>query len=261
MVTAAAEARAVSSRRFDGKVAVVTGGGTGIGLATATRLHDEGARVAIGGRNVRALEEAARSIGERVVCIGVDVTNMESIDGMFREVAGRVGLIDVLFVNAGVGRFASLVNTDEGLYDEIFATNTRGAFFTVQRALPHMNDGAAIVFNAIAPVAPAWRRPGTSAYTASKAALLSFTQTLAIELAERRIRVNAVSPGPTLTAIYEHAGVPQAVIEERRARIASAAPMKRFASADEIAAAVVFLASPEASYITGAEIRVDGGLA
>jgi len=123
-----------------------------------------------------------------------------------------------------------------------------------------MNDGAAIVFHAIAPVAPAWRRPGTSVYTASKVALLSFTKTLATELVERSIRVNAISPGPTLTPIYEHAGVPPAAIEERQAKIANAPPMKRFATTDEVAAAVVVLASSDASYINGEEIGVDGAV-
>ncbi len=167
----------------------------------------------------------------------------------------------VPFTRSGIGRITPGATVGEVLFDEIFATNTRGAFFTVRRALPHMNDGAAIVFHAIAPVAPAWRRPGTSVYTASKVALLSFTKTLATELVERSIRVNAISPGPTLTPIYEHAGVPPAAIEERQATIANAPPMKRFATADEIAVAVVFLASSDASYINGEEIGVDGGMA
>jgi NAD(P)-dependent dehydrogenase (short-subunit alcohol dehydrogenase family) len=206
-------------KRFEGKVAVVTGGSSGIGLATAARFHAEEARTAIAGRNAPKLEEAARSIGDGIVCVETDVAKLDDLDRLFRTIEYRLGRIDVLFVNAGIGRVASIADTSDGLYDEVFAVNTKGAYFTLQKALPYLNDGASIILNAIAPVSPAWRRPATSAYTASKGALRSFAETAAVELADRRIRVNAVSPGPILTPIYAHSGLPADAARERRARM------------------------------------------
>jgi NAD(P)-dependent dehydrogenase (short-subunit alcohol dehydrogenase family) len=247
-------------KRFEGKVAVVTGGSSGIGLATAARFHAEEARTAIAGRNAPKLEEAARSIGDGIVCVETDVAKLDDLDRLFRTIEYRLGGIDVLFVNAGIGRVAFIADTSEGLYDEVFAVNTKGAYFTLQKALPYLNDGASIILNAIAPVSPAWRRPGTSAYTASKGALRSFAETAAVELADRRIRVNAVSPGPILTPIYAHSGLPADAARERRARMESDMPMKRLGKPEEVASVVAFLASEDAAFITGQEIIVDGGM-
>ncbi len=247
-------------KRLEGKVAVVTGGNSGIGLATAKRLQEEGAQVAIAGRNAQTLEEAAQSMGNGVVAVQADVTKLEDIDRLYRTVAQELGRIDVLFVNAGVGKYAPLTDMSESLYDEVFAINTKGAYFTLQKALPYLNDGASIILTALAPVAPAWRRPGTSAYSAAKAALRSLARTAAAELAERRIRVNAVSPGPILTPIFQRAGLRSEEMDERLAQVIAAVPMKRLGKPEEVASVVAFLASSDASYITGEEINVDGGM-
>jgi len=188
-------------KRFENKVAVVTGGNSGIGLATAQRLHEEGARLAIVGRNIHTLEEAARTIGDDVLAVQADVTKLSEIDRLYRTVTQELGRIDVLFVNAGVGKFAALIDMLESLYDEMFAINTKGAYFTLTKAIPSLNDGASIILIALAPITPPWRRPGTSAYSTAKAALRAVAQTAAVELAPRGIRVNVVSPGPILIPI------------------------------------------------------------
>jgi NAD(P)-dependent dehydrogenase (short-subunit alcohol dehydrogenase family) len=247
-------------KRLEGKVAVVTGGNSGIGLATAKRLQEEGAQVAIAGRNAQTLEEAAQSMGNGVVAVQADVTKLEDIDRLYRTVAQELGRIDVLFVNAGVGKFAALIDTSESLYDEIFAINTKGAYFTLTKAIPYLNDGASIVLIALSPINPPWRRPGTSAYSAAKAALRAVAQTAAVELAPRGIRVNVVSPGPTLTPIYQQAGLSKEKTEERLDQISTTVPLSRLGKPEEVASVVAFLASSDASYITGEEIHVDGGM-
>src|SRR6266851_1789675 len=247
-------------KRFENKVAVVTGGNSGIGLATAKRLHEEGARLAIVGRNAQTLEEAARTIGDGVLAVQADVTKLSEIDRLYGTVTQELGQIDVLFINAGVGKFAALVNTSESLYDELFAINTKGAYFTLTKAIPYLNDGASIILIALAPINPPWRRPGTSAYSAAKAALRAVAQTAAVELAPRGIRVNVVSPGPILTPIFQQAGLSPEKTRERLDQMSAAVPLSRLGKPEEVASVVAFLASSDASYITGEEIHVDGGM-
>jgi NAD(P)-dependent dehydrogenase (short-subunit alcohol dehydrogenase family) len=244
--------------RFDGQVALVTGGGSGIGLATAARLHQEGCRVAIAGRDERLLHEAAASIGGDLLAVPADVASPEEIDRLLSAVAQAYGRIDVLFVNAGLKTFRPLPDTTEAYFDEVFAVNAKGAFFTLQKAAPYLNDGASVILCGLAPVHPAWRRPGTSVYTASKAALRSFAHSAAAELAPRGIRVNTVNPGPIDVPSPTH--LPPDVMADRARRMAEAAPMKRLGTPGEVAGVVAFLASTDASYITGQEITVDGGI-
>ena len=247
-------------KRFENKVAVVTGGNSGIGLATAKRLHEEGARLAIVGRNAQTLEEATRAIGDGVLTVQADVAVLSEIDRLYRTVTQELGRIDVLFVNAGVGKFAALIDTSESLYDELFAINTKGAYFTLTKAISSLNDGASIILIALAPFTPPWRRPGTSAYSAAKAALRAVAQTAAVELAERRIRVNVVSLGPILTPMYQQAGLSPEKMQERLDRMSATVPLARLGKPEEVAGVVAFLASSDASYITGEEIHVDGGI-
>ena len=245
-------------KRLEGKVAVITGGNSGIGLATAKRFLDEGARVAISGRNQQTLDEAAKQLGKDVLAVKSDTAKVSEIESFLNAVAKKFGKIDVLFVNAGVAKFAPLTDTSEGLYDEQFNINVRGAYFTIQKALPHLNDGASIILNTS--VAGTTGMAATSAYSSTKAAMRSFARTLASELVGRNIRVNAVAPGPIVTPIIGRTGLPQAAIDEFSKKVIEDVPMKRFGQPEEVAGVVAFLASSDASYITGVELNVDGGL-
>jgi NAD(P)-dependent dehydrogenase (short-subunit alcohol dehydrogenase family) len=245
-------------KRFEGKVAVVTGGNSGIGLATAKRFQEEGAKVAISGRSKKTLDEAVKTIGNGVVAVQSDVANLTDIDKLFAEVSRKLGKIDVLFVNAGVAKFAPLAETSERLYDEQFDINIKGAYFTIQKALPLLSDGASIILNTS--VADSKGTVGTSAYSATKAALRSLARTVAAEVAERGIRVNTVAPGPIVTPIFGRTGLPKEAVDEFAKEIVTKVPLKRFGQPEEVAATVAFLASQDASYITGVEINVDGGM-
>jgi NAD(P)-dependent dehydrogenase (short-subunit alcohol dehydrogenase family) len=247
-----------SMDRLQGKVAVVTGGNSGIGLATAQRLQQEGARVAIAGRSKLTLDQAVKTIGNGVLAVQADVSSLTDVDRLYAEVAQKLGKIDILFVNAGVAKFAPLADTSEALYDEQFDTNIKGAYFTIQKALPYLNDGASIILNTS--VVDSQGTPGASAYAATKAALRSLARTAAAEFAARGIRVNTVAPGPIVTPIFGKTGLPQEALEAFSKEIIAKVPMKRFGQPEEVAATVAFLASQDASYITGVEINVDGGL-
>jgi len=245
-------------KRLEGKVAVITGGNSGIGLASAKRLQEEGARVAIAGRSQKTLDEAAKSLGKDVLAIQADVSKLEDIDKIYAAVAKKFGKIDVLFVNAGIAQFAPFAQTTESLYDDIMETNTKGAYFTIQKAIPHLNDGASIILNTS--VAGIKGTENTSVYSSTKAALRSFARTAAAELAGRNIRVNAVAPGPIVTPIFGRTGLPQEAVDAFAKEIVGKVPLKRFGQPEEVAGAVAFLASSDASYITGVELNVDGGM-
>lgn len=244
-------------KRFEGKTVVITGGNSGIGLATAKLFREEGARVAISGRDQKTLDEAVKTIGGDVLAVKADVAKVGDIDKLFAQVVAKFGKIDALFANAGIAKFAPVGDSTEQMFDETFDINVKGLYFTVQKALPHLNDNAGIVLNSS--VVNAKGNPSSSVYSASKAAVRSLARTFARELVDRGIRVNVVSPGPIATPIFGRTGLPQAAIDEFAEGIKSRVPMKRFGTPEEVGHAVLFLASSEASYITGVELNVDGG--
>ena len=244
-------------KRLEGKVAVVTGGNSGIGLATAKRLHQEGAKIAISGRSKKTLDEAVKIIGNGLLAVQADAAKLADTDRFFAEVSQKLGKIDVLFVNAGIAKFAPFAETSESTFDEQFDINIKGAYFTIQKALPFLNDGASIILNTS--VVNRKGSEGTSAYAATKAALRSLARTAAAELVGRGIRVNTVAPGPIVTPIFGRTGLPKEAIDEFAKNVLERIPMKRFGQPEEVAGVVAFLASQDASYITGVEINVDGG--
>jgi len=244
--------------KLTGKVAVVTGGNSGIGLATAKLFREEGAKVAISGRDQKTLDEAVKTIGGDTLAVRSDVAKLSDIDALFAAVKNKFGKIDVLFVNAGIAKFAPFEQSDESFFDEHFNVNVKGAYFTIQKALPLLNDGAAIVLNAS--VAGSKGTGTASTYSATKAALRSFARTLTTELIGRGIRVNVVSPGPIETPIFGRLGLPKEAVEDFAKHAIAQIPMKRFGQPEEVAKAVLFLATADSSYISGQEIFVDGGM-
>ena len=249
----------MNSRRFDGKVALVTGGNSGIGLAVAKGLVDEGARVVIVGRNAETVARSAADLGAAARGVVADTSRLADLDRVIaatREFGG--GRLDVLFANAGVGTFGPLAATTEAMWDTTFDINVKGVYFTVQKSVELMQAGGAIVLNAS--VAAGKGNPGSSVYGASKAAVRSFGRTIAAELVGRGIRVNVVSPGPIETPIFDRTKAPPQQVAEIKAAMLARNPMKRFGTTDEVTAAVLFLASDAASFITGVDLLVDGGV-
>ena len=243
--------------RLNGKTAVITGGNSGIGLETAKSFIAEGARVVIFGRDRNTLDAAARSLGENAAAVRGDVSNIDDLDTLFTTARETLAGIDILFVNAGIGNPRPFEEIDEADFDQTVGVNIKGAFFTVQKALPHLNRGASIIFNTS--TLDEKGMPGMSVYSATKAALRSMTRTLAAELAPKGIRVNSIAPGPIETPIYERMGLSPEAMQEMARTIAGQVPAGRFGKPSEIALPVVFLASDESSYMTGAELTVDGG--
>jgi NAD(P)-dependent dehydrogenase (short-subunit alcohol dehydrogenase family) len=244
--------------KLNGKVVVITGGNSGIGLGTARAFVREGARVAIMGRDRATLDAALRELGGAAISVQGDVSKLEDLDRLYDAVRRQLGQVDVLFVNAGVGEMRSLDAVDETHFDRLFSINVRGAYFTIQKALPLLNDGAAIVLNTS--IANSQGHATMSVYSATKAALRSLARTLSAELVERRIRVNAISPGPIDTPIFDRLGLPAESRNDIAEAFRAQVPMKRFGTTEEIASAVLFLASDESSFILGHELVVDGGM-
>jgi NAD(P)-dependent dehydrogenase (short-subunit alcohol dehydrogenase family) len=241
--------------KLEGKIALITGGSSGIGLATAKRFVNEGANVFITGRREAELAAAVKEIGKNVTGVQGDVSKLGDLDRLFAQIKREKGKLDVVFANAGIPNLAPFGKITEEQYDSVFNGNVKGLLFTVQKALPLLPDGASIILNAS--IVASKGLPDWSVYSATKAAVRSFARTWTTDLKDRRIRVNAVSPGFTDTAPWHSIEA----AEERMKAIASTVPLGRFGTPDEIAKAVVFLASDDSSYITGTELFVDGGFA
>ena len=242
--------------KLQGKVAVVTGGNSGIGYASARKLKQEGAEVVITGRSPEKVQAAAEELGVRGLV--ADVTSLPAIDGLVEEVGSEFGGVDILFVNAGIFQPAPVGQVTEEMFDHQMGINFKGAVFTIEKFLPILNDGASIIN--LSSVNAYTGMPNTAVYAASKAALNSYTRTAATELAPRRIRVNAVNPGPVATPIFSKTGMPQEQLNGFAEAMQNRVPLKRFGQPEDIANLVAFLASDDASFITGGEYNIDGGI-
>jgi len=245
--------------KLEGKIALITGGNSGIGLATAKQFVNEGAYVFITGRRKPELDAAVKEIGRNVTAVQGDVSNLGDLDRLFAQIKREKGKLDIVFANAGVAKFAPFGTITEQFYDSIFNTNVKGLLFTVQKALPLLPDGASIILNAS--VVGSKGLPMNSVYSATKAAVRSFARTWTTDLKGRRIRVNAVSPGSTDTPGLSDLLATTEAGQQRLKMISNTVPLGRLGTPNEIAKAVVFLASDDSSYITGAELFVDGGFA
>jgi NAD(P)-dependent dehydrogenase (short-subunit alcohol dehydrogenase family) len=245
--------------KLEEKIALITGGNSGIGLATAKQFVNEGAYVFITGRRDPELAAAVKEIGRNVTGVQGDVSNLGDLDRLFAQIKQEKGKLDIVFANAGVAKYAPLGTITEEFYDSIFSINVKGLLFTVQKALPLLPDGASIILNAS--IVASKGLSANSVYSATKAAVRSFARTWTTDLKHRRIRVNAVSPGSTDTPGLSDLLASAEVGRERLKMISNIVPLGRLGTSDEIAKAVVFLASDDSSYITGTELFVDGGFA
>lgn len=243
--------------RLQGKVAVVTGGSSGIGLAVAKRLVDEGAHVFITGRRASELEKAKADLGRNVTAVQGDVAKLEDLDRLYATVKAEKGSVDIIIANAGIVEFIPFEETTVGHFDNTFGVNARGTYFTVHKALPLLKDGASIVL--IGSTAHLSGVPVLSTYAATKAAIRSFARTWTSALASRRIRVNTVSPGATDTPIFDTVATTKEQSDAMKAGMAADVPLGRIARPEEIASAVFFLASDEGSFVNGVDLAVDGG--
>ena len=244
--------------KLNGKVAVITGANSGIGLATAKLFVQEGAKVVITGRRQEAIEEAANTLEGEVLAITADAGNLADNQRVISETVNKFGKIDILFLNAGIAPFSPVASTGEDLFDETIKTNLKGPFFTVKEAIPHLSSNAAIIFNTT--IAHTKGFPNMGAYVASKAGLRSLARVLSNELSEKGIRVLSVSPGPIETPLYGKLGLPEEQVKSLGEQFAAQVPLGRFGNAEEIARTVLFLASEDASFINAVELQVDGGL-
>lgn len=247
------------SNRLEGKVAVVTGGSTGIGLATAKRFVEEGAYVFITGRRQKELDAAVKTIGKNVTAVVGDVSKLEDLDRLYETIKKEKGHVDVVFANAGGGEFAPLGEITEEHYQSTFDRNVKGLIFTVQKALPLFERGGSIILNAS--IAGYKAMPAFSVYSATKAAVRSFARGWTVDLQGRGIRVNALSPGPIQTPAIDGLAETEEQKQQFKSTLESSVPLGRIGQPEEIASAAVFLASDESSFMTGAELTVDGGMA
>ena len=247
------------AKKLEGKVAVITGGSSGIGLATAKTFVDEGAYVFIMGRRQAELDSAVKHIGRNVTAVRGDVSNLGDLDRLYDTVRKQKDRVDILFANAGIGELAPLGTITEEHYDKVFNVNVKGLLFTVQKALPLFKDGGSILLNAS--VAGSKGMEAFSVYSATKAAVRSFARSWTTDLKSRKIRVNAISPGPIETPIFNTMGLTTEQIAGFKTGVVSSVPLGRFGSSDELAKAALFLASDDSSYIAGIELFVDGGMA
>jgi NAD(P)-dependent dehydrogenase (short-subunit alcohol dehydrogenase family) len=250
--------RSPMPKKLEGKVSVITGGNSGIGLATAKRLVEEGAQVFITDRRQSELDEAVAQIGKHVIGVQGDVSHLADLDRLFATVKEQHGRLDVLFANAGVGALAPIGSISEAHFDKALNINVKGLLFTVQKALPLFTDGGSIILNAS--IAASKGTEGSSVYGATKAAVRSFARCWTTDLKHRKIRVNTISPGPIETPIFNKAGLTREQIDEFKVSQVSAVPMGRMGKPDEVAKAAVFLAADGSSYVTGIELFVDGGV-
>ncbi|MFT0878820.1 SDR family oxidoreductase [Rhodopseudomonas sp. G2_2311] len=243
--------------RLSGKTALITGGNSGIGLATAKLFVAEGARVTITGRNRARLDAAARELGAQALAVEADVTDIAAIENAVARAAERFGKLDIVFANAGIPGATPLGGTSLSAFEQVIRTNLTAVFFTVQAALPYLNDGASIILNGS--VISVLGNPGFAAYAASKAGLRGMARVMASELSPRNIRVNVVAPGGARTPIWKDAAPTDQAMAVLEQRIAAATPLGRIAEPEHIAKTVLFLASDDAAHIQSAEIFVDGG--
>jgi NAD(P)-dependent dehydrogenase (short-subunit alcohol dehydrogenase family) len=255
MITHRKEKSVMSS--LEGKVAIVTGGNSGIGLATARAFHASGASVVIAGRDHETLEEVARELGHHVLAVRADVTKLSDIDQLMARAYETFGKLDILFVNAGIFKGAPLEEVDEAAFDEMMNANVKGAYFTVQKALPFFNAPASIIFNGS--VNALTGLPDSSLYTANKGAIHALARALATELIGRGIRVNTITIGPTATRLLTRSGSSQTILDAQDVARISRSPVKRLGRPEEVANVALFLASEDSSFVVGSEIAADGG--
>jgi len=246
------------TNRLEGKIALITGGTTGIGQATARRFHDEGAHVIVTGRNPETLELARQELAGVAEVVASDASDPVAIAALFADIKARHGRIDVLFLNAGIAQFAPFDQAPEDQFDKLFALNVKGPWLALKHASPLLPEGASVIVNTS--IAGQKGMANTSLYAATKAALNAFARSAAVELSGRGIRINAVSPGPIETPIYGKLGMHQEAVDDFAASVLTQVPLGRFGRADELASAVAFLASSDASYVQGIQLTVDGGV-
>jgi NAD(P)-dependent dehydrogenase (short-subunit alcohol dehydrogenase family) len=245
-------------KRFEGKSVLVSGGSSGIGLAAAQAFAAEGARVVITGRDATALQQAKATLGDGALAIRNDAGDLAAAKSLAAALADARIKLDAVFINAGIAQFAAYPDVDEALWDRMFDTNVKGAYFSLQALLPRLNAGASIVINGS--INAHIGMPNSSVYAASKAALISLAKTLSAELLPRGVRVNVVSPGPVATPLYGKLGLDASTLEATAAQIQAQVPLGRFGTPEEIASTVLHLAAPESAFIVGTEIIVDGGM-